>query len=126
MVAVTGAVPAFTPLKAAMSPLPEAARPMDELLFVQAYVVPDTGLLNVIAVVGEPLHTVWFTILFTPGVGFTVMVNVSGVPGQPLAVGVAVMVAVTGAAPVFTALKDAMLPLPEAPNPMDGSLLVHA
>lgn len=53
------------------------------------------------------------------------MVNVPGVPGHPLAVGVTVIVAVTGAVPVFTALKAAMFPLPVAPSPMDGSLLVQ-
>ena len=60
------------------------------------------------------------------GVGFTVMVKVDGVPGQLLAVGVTVMVAVIGVVPVFTALNDAMFPLPDAPNPMDGVLFAQA
>lgn len=35
IVAITGEVPVFTAVKAAIFPLPEAARPMEELLFVQ-------------------------------------------------------------------------------------------
>lgn len=54
------------------------------------------------------------------------MVKVSAVPGHPSALGVAVMLAVTGDVPVFTAVKEAMFPLPDAANPMDGSLFVHA
>ena len=60
------------------------------------------------------------------GVGFTVIVNVSGVPGQVLAVGVTVMVAVTGTVPVFTALNEAIFPLPLAAKPMEGALFVQA
>jgi hypothetical protein len=55
-------------------------------------------------------------------VGLMVMVKVLGVPSQltpPLVkVGVTVMVATTGAVPVFTALKAPMLPVPEASNPI--------
>lgn len=40
--------------------------------------------------------------------------------------GVTVMIAVTGAKPVFTAVKLGILPVPLAANPMDGALLVHA
>ena len=35
MVAVTGAVPAFVAVKAPMLPVPEAANPIDVVLFVQ-------------------------------------------------------------------------------------------
>ena len=48
-------------------------------------------------------------------------------PGQPFAVGVTEMVAVTGVVPVFTALKDGIVAvLPLAARPMDGAELVHA
>ena len=54
------------------------------------------------------------------------MVKVVGVPAQPLAVGVTVIVATTGVVPVLVAVKDAILPVPLAPSPIVGSLLVHA
>ena len=53
------------------------------------------------------------------------IVNVSGVPGQPFAAGVMVMVAVTGTLPLFTAVKDGMLPVPLAASPIDVLLLVQ-
>jgi len=58
-------------------------------------------------------------------VGLTVIVNVCGVPGQPLAVGVTVMVAVTGAAVALVAVNDAMLPEPLAARPMAVLLFVQ-
>ena len=41
-------------------------------------------------------------------------------------VGVTVMVAITGAVPVFTATNDGILPLPLAARPIDVVLFVHA
>ncbi len=52
------------------------------------------------------------------GVGLTVMVKLCGVPAHPLAEGVTVMVAVTGAVVLLIAVKLAMLlsvPLPARP-----------
>ncbi len=68
--------------------------------------------------------------LFTVGFGLTVMVNDCDEPWQfvpPLAnVGVTVIVAVTGAVPALTALKEAIdEPDPVAARPIDGVLLVH-
>ena len=57
-VAVTGAVPVLVAVNAPMLPLPEPARPIDVVLFVQAYVVPATGFVKVTAVVVAPLHKV--------------------------------------------------------------------
>ena len=88
--------------------------------------VPVTGPAKVTAVVVAPLHKVWPVTAFTEGIGFTVIVKVRGVPTQALAVGVTVIVAVTGALPVLVALKEAMLPLPFAARPIEGSLLVQA
>jgi hypothetical protein len=62
----------------------------------------------------------------TVGVGLTVMVKVCTAPLHPLAVGVTVIVAVTGVVPVLIALKDGMLPVPLAASPMDGLLLVQS
>ena len=61
----------------------------------------------------------------TAGVGFTVMVNDCAVPVQLFAVGVAVIVAVNGDDVKLVALKDAISPVPLAPNPMDEVLLVQ-
>ena len=77
-----------------------------------------------------PLHnTCGFTAL-TCAVGFTVIVKTFVEPMHALAplvkVGVTVMVATTGVVPVLRAVKAAMLPVPEAPSPMDGLSLVHA
>jgi hypothetical protein len=125
-VAVTGALPVLVAVKVPMLPLPDATKPMDASLFVHANVEPAVGLVKVMAVVVAPLHKVWSVTLSTEGAGFTVMVNVSTGPGQPLAVGVTVTVAVTGALPVFVAAKAPILPLPDVAKPMEASLFVHA
>ena len=62
----------------------------------------------------------------TVGVGYTVMVNDSGVPTHPFAVGVTVIVAITVAVPLLVAVKEGMFPVPLAASPMDGVLLTHA
>ena len=62
----------------------------------------------------------------TVGAGFTVIVKVKGVPAQPLAVGVTVIVAITGTVPGFVAVNDGIVPLPLAARPMVGSLFVQA
>ena len=53
------------------------------------------------------------------------MVNETGVPVQPLAAGVTVIVAITGTVPVLVAVKEAILPVPLAASPMEVVLLVH-
>lgn len=53
------------------------------------------------------------------------MVNVTGVPVQAPTAGVTVMVATTGAVPVLVAVKDAILPVPLAANPIEGVLFVQ-
>jgi hypothetical protein len=72
IVAVTGAEPAFTPVNAAMLPVPDADKPIDALVFVQAYVVPVKLFAKVTAVVCEPLHTVWLLTAVIIGEGLTV------------------------------------------------------
>jgi len=53
------------------------------------------------------------------GVGFTVMVNVCGVPGQPFADGVTVIFPEIGAVPGFVAVNVGNVePFPLAPSPM--------
>jgi len=60
IVPVIGPLVALVPVKAAMSPVPLAARPIAAFVFVQFYTIvpPTVGLVNVIAVVSAPLHTV--------------------------------------------------------------------
>ena len=82
IVAVTGVLPALIPMNDGMVLVPLAPSPMDGLLLIQLYVVGTTGPVMVTAVVAAPAHTVWFAIVFTAGVGFTVMVKLIGVPVQ--------------------------------------------
>ncbi len=125
MVAVTDVLPLFTAVNAGMFPLPLAANPMEVLLFVQLNWVLATEPVKLMALVTVPSHTDWLAGCATSGDGFTVMVNVLGVPAQVRCTGVTVMVAVTGALPVLIAVKDAMLPVPLAGSPMDGLLFVQ-
>ena len=53
------------------------------------------------------------------------IVKVCGVPGQPLPVGVTVIVAVIGVVPVLVAVKLAIFPVPFAAKPIAVLLLVH-
>jgi hypothetical protein len=53
------------------------------------------------------------------------MVKDKGVPTHPLAVGVTVMVAITGAVPVLVAVKEGIFPDPLPARPMDGVELTH-
>ena len=114
-----------------ISPVPDAASPIDGVLLVQlnTAVPPLDGVVKLILAVGAPLHTTWLATGLTIGGGLTVIVNVIGVPTQltaPLVyVGVTVIVATTGALVTFTAVKLAILPVPDAANPIDGALLVQ-
>jgi hypothetical protein len=82
IVAVTGVLPALMAVNDGIVLAPLAPSPMLVLLLVQLYTVPATGPAMVTAVVAAPAHTVWLAIVFTAGVGFTVIVNVIGVPVQ--------------------------------------------
>jgi hypothetical protein len=57
--------------------------------------------------------------------GFTVMVKLTGVPLQPLATGVTVIVAVMGDVVGLIVINDGMFPVPDAPKPIDVLLLVQ-
>ena len=92
---------------------------------VQLYVVPGTAPVKFTAVVFVFAQSTWSTGSTTVGIGFTVIVNVCGVPVHPLTVGVTVIVATTGVVPAFTALNAAMFPLPDAANPIDVVVLVQ-
>ena len=126
IVAVTGKAVLFVALKAAIFPEPLTDKPMLVRLFVQLKVVvpPVFVVLKFIVLVCTPLQTVWFEIVLTCPFGFTVIVNILGVPKQvttPLIYeGVTVMVAITGVEPEFKALKAAIFPEPLPANPIEG------
>src|SRR5450759_4485670 len=131
IVATTGAVPVFIAVNEGMSPFPLAARPIDGKLFVQVYVnvPPVLAVTKVTDVVLSPLHTTWLTGWSTSAVGLTVIVKVlvgpSHVTPPFVKCGVTIIVATTGAVPVFVAMNDGILPLPLAANPMLISLFVQ-
>ncbi len=101
-------------------PLPEAGKPIAGLLFVQLKVgppVPEKPTLT-----ASLAQTVTSAGSITVGSGLTVIVNVSAGPGQAppgVTVIVPVWVVATPAALKFR------LPVPEAPRPIAGLLLVH-
>ena len=56
IVAFTAVLPGLMAVKAAIFPVPLAAKPIEVLLFVQLNVVPLTGPVKFIAAVVAPLH----------------------------------------------------------------------
>ena len=78
IVAVTGIVLVLIPLKAIMFPFPLAAKPIDELSFVQVYAVPVPEKLMVDVELLLQITTSDGS--FTVGVGLIEMVNVLTVP----------------------------------------------
>lgn len=128
MVATCGDVPVFAVTNDAIFPVPLAAKPIEVLLFTQLYVVAGTVVLKLTGAVLWPAHNSWLPTKFTLGVGFTVMVNIIGVPVQliPLVkTGVTVIVATCGVVPKLVALNDGILPLPFGPSPIDVLLFVQ-
>ena len=107
-------------------PAPLAAIPVTvpTLSLVQLYTVPATGLpLSTIVVIATPEQTVCEEgVAVAVGVGFTVTVAVTGVPLQPLAVGVIVKVTVTGALVVLLSVP-LILPVPLAAIPVTVPVL---
>ena len=72
-----------------------------------------------------PLQTTLSAGSVTDGVGLTVIVNIRGVPLQPFADGVTVIVATTGLPVEFVAVKAAISPVPLAAKPILGVLFVQ-
>lgn len=129
IVAVTGALVALVAVKAAILPVPDAARPILMLLLVQLNTVPGTGPVKLIAAVAALLQTAWLVGWSIVGAGLTVIVKVTGVPTQatpPLVnVGVTTIVPVMGAVVVLVATKF-KLPVPAAGRPIAGLEFVQA
>jgi len=118
--------PEFVPVKAAMLPVPVAAKPMAALLLVHAKVPPRGTLTKGAAGTRSPLHTVLSKGTETVGIGFMVMVKVVAGPVQMVLFAVTEIVAVIGVVPVFIGVKAGRFPLPEAANPIAGLVLVQA
>jgi len=78
MVAVTGTFDGFSAVKPGILPVPDAAKPIEGVLLVQLYTVPATAPVKLTGAVGVLAHTVWLAGWLTVGVGFTVMVKVTG------------------------------------------------
>lgn len=110
-------------------PVPLAANPIDGWLLVQvnesAAVGPVVGLVKLITAVGDPLHNTCPATGFTIGLGFTVIVNVIGVPTQPLAVGVTVIVATSGPLVALVVTNGGISPVPLAARPIAVLLFVQ-
>ena len=73
------------------------------------------------------LHTVRAEIAFTIGLGLTVMVKFNGVPLQVILLlmncGVTFIVDVNTVFPLLIVRKEGILPLPEAPKPIEPAEL---
>jgi len=78
MVATTGAPVLLIAVKEAILPVPDAARPIDGALLVQLYTVPGALPVKFTAAVAVLLHTTWLGCWLATGVGFTVMVKLTG------------------------------------------------
>lgn len=118
IVAIMGVNPEFVAIKLEMFPLPDAAKPMEGVSFVQSKVVTITLPVNRIVPLVLPLHFTRLVIEVTFGFGFTVILNVLDKPGQLLADGVTVIVAIIGVTPVFMAVNEGIVSLPDGAIPM--------
>lgn len=125
IVAVTGALVVLIAIKDGILPVPLATRPIEVLSLAQLKFVPLTAPVKFIALVDEPLHKTWLAGSTTLGVGLTVMVKLCEGPGHPNAVGVTVIVAVTGTLVVLIAVKAGILPVPPAAKPIEVLLLAQ-
>lgn len=72
-----------------------------------------------------PLHTVWFVMALTFGVGLTSIKKERGVPTQLLAVGINTTVELMVAELGLVAVNDGISPTPLVLNPIAGLLLVQ-
>ena len=96
------------------------------MLFVQLYTVPATDPERTVAGTTSPLQTTWFVGSFAVGTVLTVIAKVTGVPAQPLAEGVTVIVPEILAFVVLVAVNAVMSPFPLAGKPMSVFEFVQA
>ncbi len=126
IIAITGRAVLFVPVKVGTSPVPFAARPIEEFEFVQSKVVPGVELVKAEAVIVSPSQTIISAGTTTTGIGLTVILYETGTPAQPFAAGVTVMIAVTGNPVLLVPVNEGALPVPLAARPIDGSEFTHA
>lgn len=128
IVAVIGELPEFVAVNAAILPVPLAAKPMLGVLFVQLYVTPLAMLLvKITASVNSPAHFACAAVsVLTVGLGLTVIVKFSGVPGQVANVGVTVIIPLIGVFVEFVAVKAAILPVPFDAKPIEEFEFTHS
>ena len=116
IVAVIGAPVKFVAVNEAISPTPDAARPIAGLLFVHAYVAPAGVLANAVAATVPPLHTITFAGTVTVDGTQATAVHVA-VPDakQPAPVGVTVSTTTSPGASGLTVKGDVPTPTTGAP-----------
>jgi hypothetical protein len=117
IVPVIGAAPLFVPVKEAIFPDPLAPSPIAVFEFVQDVVAP-TGVEVKLTTGVAPPHCEILVTAVKTGLGNIVIVKVMGVPAQPAAVGVTVIVATKFVEPVFVAVKAGKFPVPLAAKPI--------
>jgi hypothetical protein len=119
IVATIGVAVKFTAVNDGIFPEPEAANPIPGVELVQLYCVPVPT--KEIAVAVALLQSTTLAGAVTLGVGFTLITNEVVPPLQltppPENTEVTVTVEEIGAAVPLVAIKEAMLPLPEAAKP---------
>jgi hypothetical protein len=115
-------------VKAAIGPeLARVAKPISGKLCTQLNIVPSTmEPLNKIGLVLTPAQRIWEETGLTTGVGFTIMVNGTGVPAQLFDTGITCNNEVMGILAVLVVVNDITDPLPdELIPPIAGFVLVQ-
>ena len=105
-VPVTGEAVVFVATKLGVDAVPEAAKPIEGVEFVQANVVPATEEVNVCAGIVVPVISTMFAGTVTTGVGFTFTVMLCGV--AQISVGSETVYVVVVAGEAITLTPDAV------------------
>jgi len=114
-------------VKLFMLPVPDKlANPMLVLLLVQLYCVPPTiEPVNEIPLLTTPEQNTADETGFTTGVGFTQMVNCTGIPEQLFEIGVTNKLEVMGMPEKLVVVKAPIEPEPDKPIPIKELSFVH-
>lgn len=112
-------------VKVGIVPVPEAPMPVAVLLFVQATVAVALLVVQAIAGTVAPSQKTLEAGTVMVGAGLTVIVKLLAVPLHVPRCGTTEIVAVTGFAELFVAVKEGSPPFPDAANPILGWLFVH-
>ena len=118
----------FTSVWAGIVLVPLVAAPVNPAgtTDVQLKIAPAVVLLSVTSAVVSPVQIAWLAgEKVITGDGLTVIEKAWEVPGHPLAIGITVIVAVTGPAPLLTGVNGGILPVPVPGRPIKGFVFVH-